>query len=184
VKSKAVEFTRAKHGSALLPMSFPEGSPMHPSYGAGHATVAGACVTVLKAFFAANQPLRIVKRVVRRGDGTTDLETVNGFLTVGGELNKLAANIALGRNAAGVHYRTDYTKSLALGEAIAIAMLQEQAMTMREGESATDVAWCLENFSGETVEITFGGQISSVGSRSDMHTPLESQPLATSLFVS
>ena len=37
--------------SYLLPMAFPEGSPMHPSYGAGHATVAGACVTILKAFF-------------------------------------------------------------------------------------------------------------------------------------
>jgi hypothetical protein len=36
---------------ALLPMAFQEGSPMHPSYGAGHATVAGACVTILKAFF-------------------------------------------------------------------------------------------------------------------------------------
>ena len=35
----------------LLSMAFPEGSPMHPCYGAGHATVAGACVTVLKAFF-------------------------------------------------------------------------------------------------------------------------------------
>jgi len=35
----------------LLPMAFCEGSPMHPSYGAGHATVAGACVTILKAFF-------------------------------------------------------------------------------------------------------------------------------------
>ena len=34
-----------------LPMAFAEGSPMHPAYGAGHATVAGACVTVLKAFF-------------------------------------------------------------------------------------------------------------------------------------
>ena len=38
-------------GTALLPMAFQEGSPMHPSYGAGHATVAGACVTILKAFF-------------------------------------------------------------------------------------------------------------------------------------
>ncbi len=37
--------------TALLPMAFPEGSPMHPAYGAGHATVAGACVTILKAFF-------------------------------------------------------------------------------------------------------------------------------------
>ena len=35
----------------LLPMAFAEGSPMHPSYGAGHATVAGGCVTMLKAFF-------------------------------------------------------------------------------------------------------------------------------------
>ncbi len=33
-----------------LPMAFQEGSPMHPSYGAGHATVAGACVTILKAY--------------------------------------------------------------------------------------------------------------------------------------
>ncbi|MEO1306985.1 MAG: bromoperoxidase, partial [Pseudomonadota bacterium] len=32
---------------ALLPMAFQEGSPMHPTYGAGHATVAGACVTML-----------------------------------------------------------------------------------------------------------------------------------------
>ena len=33
-------------------------------------------------------------------------------LTVGGELNKLAANVALGRNFAGIHYRSDYTQSL------------------------------------------------------------------------
>src|SRR5215217_6093287 len=38
-------------GSALLPMAFPEGSPTHPAYGAGHVTVAGACVTILKAWF-------------------------------------------------------------------------------------------------------------------------------------
>ena len=37
-----------KHGTYLLPLAFPEGSPIHPSYGAGHATVAGACVTILK----------------------------------------------------------------------------------------------------------------------------------------
>ena len=29
----------------------PQGSPNHTSYGSGHATVAGACVTMLKAFF-------------------------------------------------------------------------------------------------------------------------------------
>ena len=35
----------------FLGQAFPEGSPLHPSYGAGHATVAGACVTILKAWF-------------------------------------------------------------------------------------------------------------------------------------
>lgn len=40
-----------RFGSALLPQAFPEGAPTHPAYGAGHATVAGACVTILKAWF-------------------------------------------------------------------------------------------------------------------------------------
>ena len=40
-----------RYGTYLLPQAFPEGSPLHPSYGAGHATVAGACVTMLKALF-------------------------------------------------------------------------------------------------------------------------------------
>ncbi len=40
-----------KTGMYLLPMAYPEGSPAHPSYPAGHPTIAGACVTVLKAFF-------------------------------------------------------------------------------------------------------------------------------------
>jgi len=31
-------------------MAFPEGSPIHPAYGAGHATVAGACVTIQALF--------------------------------------------------------------------------------------------------------------------------------------
>jgi hypothetical protein len=47
-------------------------------------------------------------------------------------LNKLAANIALGRNAAGVHWRSDYTGSLSLGEKIAIGLLQEQKLTYNE----------------------------------------------------
>lgn len=40
----------------LLPMAFPEGSPTHSAYGAGHATVAGACVTILKAWFDESTP--------------------------------------------------------------------------------------------------------------------------------
>ena len=37
--------------SKLLPMAFPEGSPMYPAYGGGHAAVAGGCTTILKIWF-------------------------------------------------------------------------------------------------------------------------------------
>jgi hypothetical protein len=40
-----------EYGSYLLPQAYPEGCAMHPSYPSGHATIAGACVTVLKAYF-------------------------------------------------------------------------------------------------------------------------------------
>ena len=128
-------------GTYLLPMAFPEGSPMHPSYGAGHATVAGACVTILKAFY------------------NTDV-TLPGLagLTVGGELNKLAANISIGRNAAGVHYRSDYTKSLALGEAVALATLQEHARCFVEAVDDGPV-FRLEGFGGQRLEIDKYGQL-------------------------
>ena len=38
-------------GNRLLSQCYPEGSPRHPSYPAGHAVNAGACATILKALF-------------------------------------------------------------------------------------------------------------------------------------
>ncbi len=119
--------------SYLLPIAFPEGSPLHPSYGAGHATVAGACVTILKALFDESYP--VSNPVVASDDGTTLVPYTGsdaGALTVGGELNKLASNIAIGRNIAGVHWRSDYTESLKLGEAVAIGVLRDQKLTYGE----------------------------------------------------
>jgi hypothetical protein len=43
-------------------------------------------------------------------------------LKVGDELNKHASNISICRNIAGVHYRSDYTESVKLGEAEAISV--------------------------------------------------------------
>ena len=54
LSSEAVARLHDKYGTYLMPMAFPEGSPTHPSYTAGHATVAGACVTILKALFDEN----------------------------------------------------------------------------------------------------------------------------------
>jgi hypothetical protein len=133
-------------GTKYLPMAFEEGSPMHPAYGAGHATVAGACVTVLKAFFDTDsvfvQPSGGGQPTFkRRGAGDTPIayaanangsalnpQTPAAPLTLEGELNKLAANISIGRNMGGVHYFTDYYDSVRMGEAVALGMLEEQAL--------------------------------------------------------
>ncbi len=122
--------------SYLLPMAFPEGSPMHPSYGAGHATVAGACVTILKAFFDHGYELPFCYEPSTTGCSLKKVELARP-LTVEGELNKVAANIAIGRNWAGVHYYSDYVESIRLGEQIALGILEEQKLTYGENFSMT-----------------------------------------------
>ncbi len=136
--SSVLEQVYSRYGTYLLPMAFPEGSPTHPSYGSGHATVAGACVTVLKAWF--NESWVLPNPVVPNVDGT-ELLAYSGNdaeqMTLGGELNKVASNIGNGRNMAGVHWRTDYSESLRLGEAVAISILEEQALTYNEDQFLT-----------------------------------------------
>ena len=105
-------------------------SPTHPSYPAGHATVAGACATVLKAFF--NETFVIPNPVVTSADGLLLLPYEGPGLTVGSELDKLTSNFAIGRNAAGVHWRSDSIKGLKLGEAVAIGILTEMRSTYNE----------------------------------------------------
>lgn len=141
-------------GNALLPMAFPEGSPTHPSYGAGHATVAGACVTILKAWFdGSTRLIDIDLAPVKPTDDGLSLVAYNGSdsatLTVGGELNKLASNVAVGRNIAGVHWRSDATESLKLGEAVAISILHDQRHTYNE----TFNGFSLTKFDGTTVTV-------------------------------
>jgi len=77
-----------------------------------------------------------------------------GQMTLGGELNKLAGNIALFRNAAGVHWRSDYTESLPFGEAIAIGLLQEMSLGFNED----DGYFQLTKFDGATIRI-FDGKV-------------------------
>ena len=126
-RSPVLNSILTRFGSYLLPMAFPEGSPMHPSYGAGHATVAGAAVAMLKALFDETQV--IANPVVPSQDGKTLIayKAPSGEppLTVGGELNKLASNVSVGRNIAGVHWRSDATESNALGEAATISTLRD-----------------------------------------------------------
>ena len=141
-------------GNALLPMAFPEGSPTHPAYGAGHATVAGACVTILKAWF--NETTKLVDIGLAPVQPTNDglnlvpyVESDAGDMTVGGELNKIASNVALGRNTAGVHWRSDGNESLKLGEQIAIGILKDQRTCYNEVFNG----FSLTKFDGTTVTV-------------------------------
>jgi hypothetical protein len=126
LNSDAVQQVFNRNGTYLLPMAFPEGCPQHPSYGAGHATVAGACSTIVKAFFDENWV--VPNPVVASDDGLSLVPYTGsdaGQMTLGGEMNKIAANVAIGRNHAGVHWRSDYAQSLLLGEAVAISVLRD-----------------------------------------------------------
>ena len=166
-------------GKHFLPMAFPEGSPMHPAYGAGHATVAGACVTILKAFFDTSTVLaksgdKIAFKRYEDGDHGVIFRApdLNGkdipeekclqgevfesknpdnkkLLTLEGELNKLAANISIGRDMAGVHYFTDYYDSVRMGEEIALGILEEQALTY----STDPFVLSVPTFDGDVVRI-------------------------------
>lgn len=197
----------------LLSQAFREGSPVHGSYGAGHATVAGACTTILKAFFEMydideslttnrgnvtlrnliqmapealfNNPkdlrdfigdyfitddlsmpeqqcvneegdLATIPAQSYEGGALTEWNSSNGYagetLTVEGELDKLAANVSIGRNFAGVHFSTDYYESLRMGERIAVGMLQEQMLTYRE-----PVSMRFTSFDGDKVMISGSG---------------------------
>ncbi|MGP3969044.1 hypothetical protein [Streptomyces sp. 6N223] len=71
-----------------------------------------------------------------------------GRLTVGGELNQLAANVAIGRSMGGVHWRTDYSEAVRLGEEIASAILREVTDTTLE-----DAHFTLSRFDGTTITI-------------------------------
>ena len=137
-----------RHGSYLLPMAFPEGSPTHPAYGAGHATVAGACVTILKALFDENYVIPN-PMVPDPSDPTQLVPYVGPALTVRNELNKLAANVGVGRNIAGVHWRTDHLASLDLGEAVAISILRDQRGTYNENFGG----FTFTKFDGSTVTV-------------------------------
>jgi hypothetical protein len=119
-------------GDYWLPMAYPEGSPTHPAYPAGHAVIAGACVTVLKTLFDGDFVIPDPVEVDPGSSGTALRPYAAGPLTVRGELDKLANNIAIGRNLAGVHWRTDGTEGILLGEQVAIQMLRDVKLTYPE----------------------------------------------------
>lgn len=147
LNSQALSEVYKKFGTYLLPMAYPEGCPTHPAYPAGHACIIGAGVTVLKAFF--NESFVLPNPVVVHADGQSLIPYEGEPLTIGGELNKLASNIALSRDTAGVHWRSDGSEGLKLGEIVAIEVLKDFSKTYNEKFSG----FTLTKFDGTTITI-------------------------------
>src|SRR6516225_9769548 len=114
LNSATLANVHSNYGTYFLPQAFPEGSPQHPSYPQGHATMAGACATILKAAFDGSVQFNTLNNgtiVTANEDGSGLLpyrDTDTNDITVNGEINKLASNIGQARDFAGIHWRSDY----------------------------------------------------------------------------
>ena len=149
-RSSVLSDVKQRFGTTLLPQVYPEGCPTHPAYPSGHATWAGAGVTLLKAFF--DETETIANPVVAADDGLSLVPYAGpdaGELTLGGELNKLAWNIGIGRNFAGIHWRTDASEGLRLGEAVALGILHDLRPTYNEDFDG----FALTTFDGRRVTV-------------------------------
>jgi hypothetical protein len=131
LKSEALDRSKVKYGTYLLSQTYPEAAPFHSTYPGGATAVGAVTATILKAFFDES---RVIANPVQPDPADpTRLVPYNGPpLTVGGELNKLAVNFGFGRNWAGIHWRSDASASMALGEEVAIGMLRDERNTLRE----------------------------------------------------
>jgi len=146
INSPALVQTFGLYGTYLLPQMFPEGSPTHPSYPSGHATVSGACATILKAFFDENF---VIPNPVQPNACNDGFDPYAGVLLLGDELNKLATNVGIGRDFAGIHYRTDCVEGMSLGEKIALSILHDEGYTNNEKFKGFKVT----KFNGEKVVV-------------------------------
>lgn len=131
LRSEALDRTRAKQGTFLLSQTFPDGSPVFSAYPGGGASIGGVVATVLKAFFDES---RVIADPVQPdpADPTRLVPYRGPPLTVGGELNKLGMNLAMGRNWTGIHWWSDAASAMAIGEEVGIAVLRDERMTLRE----------------------------------------------------
>jgi hypothetical protein len=166
--SSAIQNVFSKFGTYFLPQAFPEGSPQHPSYAQGHASMAGACATILKVAVDGSFPYQSLPNTITPTGpvhtGATTIVTASGDglslapytgadveqITVNGEINKLASNIGLARDFAGIHWRSDYEWGLRLGEAMAISLLRDQSQNY-VGEDFE--GFTITTFDGTTITV-------------------------------
>ena len=156
LNSAATAMVYRNNGTYFLPQAYPEGCPQHPSYAQGHAAIAGACATILKAAFDGDVPFSALTSgdIVMADEDGLLLVPYTGSdasqITVNGEINKLASNIGMGRDFAGIHWQSDCAAGLILGEAVAISILRDQG-NVYAGEDF--IGFTITKFDGTTLVV-------------------------------
>jgi hypothetical protein len=159
LSSAVLPMILTKHGTHFLPQAFPEGSPTHPCYTGGHATVAGACCTAIKFFFDGKQKLRPLLLAKGRdllepsSDGTSQTTYAGADandIDINGELSKVAFNVCFGHGVhAGIHFRSSNYWGVLLGEEVALSILRDRAKSYDEPFTIN-----ITKFDGSTATIT------------------------------
>lgn len=149
---KTYNVSKGGDNKPFLPLQVAEGSPTHPAYPAGHAAIAGACATIIKLYIADGLFSTTGLTPKESLDGST-LSNYTGAdasqMTIHGELNKIASNVAIGRNFCGVHYRSDGDEGIKLGEKVAIQWFKD--LKKQQNEQIGTVT--LTKFDGTTEEV-------------------------------
>lgn len=104
----------AKQGNWLLTQVYPGGAPLNPSYPSAHAALAGALVTVIKAYYDESF---LFEGLIPSPDGLS-VSKSGKTTSLGAELNKAAYNIGAFQVGAGIHYNSDLTYSF--GQEVAL----------------------------------------------------------------
>jgi hypothetical protein len=134
-----------------LPLPIAEGAPPHTAFVSGHAATAGAeAVVKLAAYRNGPWPLAPIQA---SPDGLSLVPASSSNLTVHGELRKFAWNKGFGRCPLGVHYRSDVTAGLLVGQAAAVRVLRQRKA---EAEALGLAPWGEVTFEG------FGGQLITI----------------------
>jgi membrane-associated phospholipid phosphatase len=145
------EIAKYNNGKYLMPLGYSQGSPFHPSYPGGHATIAAAMVTIMKAWFNCDC---LIPAVVpdMTGDNLVMYKLKNNddiqYLRIEDELEKIVTNCSHSRNMAGIHYRSDTEVGISIGEQAAISVLEDEV-----NKYSDEIAFRFRKRSGEVVTI-------------------------------
>jgi hypothetical protein len=147
------EIASKNNGKYLMPLGYSQGSPFHPSYPGGHATIAGAMVTIMKAWFNCDWLIPAVVPDLT-GDNLVMYKLKNDnsnsiqYLRIEDELDKIVTNCSHSRNMAGIHYQSDSEVGILIGEQAAISVLQDEV-----NKYSDNIAFRFRRRSGEVVTI-------------------------------